>query len=285
MRPSGYRRLAHVIALSMLASALLLGPGRASGADEIRYSGSSTVGAVLDAGGARAAFERKTGVRFAAFEVPGSGKGIENLVAGRATVAGASRPLKAEEKAKKVIGTIIGYDAVAVFVHRDNPVADLSKEQLKDIFTGKITNWKQVGGKDAPIAVNTEILGEKRATLEMFNELVMDKAAYGAGFKQIDLPRDQIVEIAGNPGAIGTPSLGLLASVPPEVRAKVKAISVDGIGPTPENIQSGAYLISRPLNLATMGPPAGTVKQLVDFMLSAEGQALVAKDFVPVRKR
>jgi phosphate transport system substrate-binding protein len=133
--------------------------------------------------------------------------------------------------------------------------------------------------------VNTEIIGEKRATLEMFNELVMDKAAYGAGFKEIDLPRDQIVEVARNPNGIGTPSLGLLASVPPDVRAKVKAVSVDGIAPTPENIQSGAYLISRPLNLATMGPPAGVVKQLVDFMLSTEGQELVARNFVPVRKR
>jgi phosphate transport system substrate-binding protein len=280
-----HRPFSHLVALSLLASVFLLAPGRAAAADEIRYSGSSTVGAILDAGGARAAFERKAGVRFAAFEVPGSGKGIENLVAGRATVAGASRPLKAEEKARKVIGTTIGYDAVAVFVNRDNPVTDLSKEQLKDIFTGKITNWKQVGGKDAPIAVNTEIIGEKRATLEMFNELVMDKAAYGAGFKEIDLPRDQIVEVARNPNGIGTPSLGLLASVPPDVRAKVKAVSVDGIAPTPENIQSGAYLISRPLNLATMGPPAGVVKQLVDFMLSTEGQELVARNFVPVRKR
>jgi phosphate transport system substrate-binding protein len=265
--------------------ALASAPSR-SVAQELRYSGSSTIGqSILEAAGARAAFERKSGVRFASFEVPGSGKGVEALVAGKVNVAGASRPLKADEKAKKVLGTIIGYDAVAVFVHKDNPVKDLSKEQLKDIFTGKITNWKQVGGKDAPIAVNTEIQGDKRATMEMFNELVMDKARYAAGFKQIDLPKDQIVDVAKNPNAIGTPSLGLLAAVPADVRAKVKALAVDGIPATPENIQSGAYLISRPLNLATIGPPAGAVKTFVDFMLSAEGQALVARDFVPVRKR
>jgi phosphate transport system substrate-binding protein len=270
---------------AITAAALLLTP-TLSAADEVRYSGSSTIGqSILDAAGARAAFERKTGVKFASLEVPGSGKGIEALLAGQANVAGASRPLRPEEKAKKILGTIIGYDAVAVFVNRDNPVSDLSKEQLKDIFTGKITNWKQVGGKDAPIAVNTEIQGAKRATMEMFNELVMDKAAYGAGFKQIDLPRDQIVEVARSPNGIGTPSLGLLAAVPPDVRAKVKAIAVDGIEPMPDNIQSGAYLISRPLNLATIGPPAGAVKVFVEFMLSPDGQALVARDFVAVRKR
>lgn len=274
----------HLVAA--VAAALLALPTLPRAADELRYSGSSTIGqSILDAAGARTAFERKAGVRFASLEVPGSGKGIEALLAGRANVAGVSRPLKADEKAKRVLGTIIGYDAVAVFVNKDNPVSDLSKEQLKDIFTGKVTNWKQVGGKDAPIAVNTEIQGGKRATMEMFNELVMDKAAYGAGFKQIDLPKDQIVEVARSPNGIGTPSLGLLAAVPADARAKVKAIAVDGVAPTPENIQSGAYLISRPLNLATVGPPSGGVKAFVDFMLSPEGQALVGKDFVAVRKR
>jgi phosphate transport system substrate-binding protein len=271
---------------ALAAWALALAPALSLAADTLGYSGSSTIGqSILEAAGGRAAFERKSGIKFATFEVPGSGKGVEALFAGKVNVAGASRPLKADEKAKKALGTIIGYDAVAVFVHKDNPVKDLSKEQLKDIFTGKIKNWKQVGGKDAPIAVNTEIPGEKRATMEMFNELVMDKAAYGTGFKQIDLPKDQIIDVARNPNAIGTPSLGLLAAVPADVRAKVKAIEVDGIAPTPENIQSGAYLISRPLNLVTVGPPIGSAKAFIEFMLSAEGQAIVAKDFVPVRKR
>jgi phosphate transport system substrate-binding protein len=156
----------HLTKRSLAAlAALLLAPAFAAADGDIRYSGSSTIGqSILDAAGARSAFERKTGIRFASLEVPGSGKGIEALLAGQANVAGASRPLKPDEKAKKILGTIIGYDAVAVFVSKDNPVSDLSKEQLKGIFTGKITNWKQVGGKDAPIAVNTEIQGAKRAT-------------------------------------------------------------------------------------------------------------------------
>jgi phosphate transport system substrate-binding protein len=269
-----------------LAAAVLALPAVSLAAGGLGYSGSSTIGqSILEAAGAKKAFEAKTGIKFASFEVPGSGKGVEALIAGKVTVAGASRPLKPAEKAAGVLGTVIGYDAVAVFINKDNPVKDLSKEQLKAIFTGKIKNWKEVGGKDAPIAVNTEIQGDKRATMEMFNELVMDKAPYAAGFKEIDLPRDQIVEVARNPNGIGTPSLGLLAAVSPDVRAKVKAILVDGIGPTPDDIQSGAYLISRPLNLATMGPPKGDAKALIDYMLSPEGQSFVARDFVPVRKR
>jgi len=271
--------------LSALAATALFLPTLTLAADGLSYSGSSTIGqSILEAAGARKAFEAKTGIKFSSFEVPGSGKGVEALIAGKVTVAGASRPLKPAEKSAGVLGTVIGYDAVAVFVNRDNPVNDLSKEQLKGIFTGKIKNWKEVGGKDAPIAVNTEIQGAKRATMEIFNELVMDKAPYGAGFKEIDLPKDQIIEVARSPNGIGTPSFGLLAAVPADVRAKVKAIAVDGVAPTHEDIQSGAYLISRPLNLATLGPPRGEVKQFIDFMLSAEGQAFVGKDFVPVRK-
>jgi phosphate transport system substrate-binding protein len=277
--------MTHRTRIAALAAAVLLLPA-VSLAQGIGYSGSSTIGqSILEAAGAKKAFESKTGIKFTSFEVPGSGKGVEALIAGKVNVAGASRPLKPAEKSAGVLGTVIGYDAVAVFIHKDNPIKDLSKEQLKGIFTGKIKNWKEVGGKDAPIAVNTEIQGGKRATMEMFNELVMDKAPYGAGFKEIDLPKDQIIEVAKNPNGIGTPSLGLLAAVPADVRAKVKAIFVDGIEPTPDDIQSGAYLISRPLNLATMGPPKGDVKAFVDFMLSPEGQTFVAKDFVPVRKR
>ncbi len=271
--------------VAALTATLLIAPTLAYSDDEVRYSGSSTIGqSILQAAGARRAFEAKGGAKFAALDVPGSGKGIEALLAGKANIAGASRPIKAEEKAKGVVGTVIGYDAVALFVNVDNPVNKLSKEQLKGIFTGKITNWKEVGGKDALIAVNTEIQGAKRATIEMFNELVMDKAPYGSGFKEIDLPKDQIVEVAHNPNGIGAPSLGLLSAVPRDLRAKVKVIAVDGVAPTHDTVRSGTYLASRPLNLATMGAPTGAVKAFIDFMLTPEGQVFVEKDFVGVRK-
>jgi len=258
--------------------------GAAYGSDELSYSGSSTIGmSVLDAGAVKA-FEQNTGIKFKSVEQPGSGKGIQALLDGKVTLAGASRSLKPEEKAKKLLGTAIGYDAIAVFVHKNNPVKNLTKDQVKGIFAGKIKNWKEVGGKDAPIKPNTEIAGEKRATMLAFQEMAMDNAAYGAGFKEIDFPRDQIVDVAKNENAICGVSFGLLGAVSADLRGNVKAITVNGIAPSDANIQSGAYLISRPLLLVTLGLPKGDVKKFIDFMLSDEGQKIVGSNFVPVKK-
>ncbi|MBI5641605.1 MAG: phosphate ABC transporter substrate-binding protein [Nitrospirae bacterium] len=264
--------------------AMFVVPVTATGEDELSYSGSSTIGmSVLDAGAVKA-FEEKTGIKFKSVEQPGSGKGIKALLEGKVTLAGASRTLEAEEKKQKLIGHAIGYDAIAVFVNKKNPIKNLSKEQLKGIFTGKIKNWKEVGGKDAPITPNTEIAGQKRATMLAFQEMAMDKASYGQGFKEIDFPRDQIVDVAKNENAICTVSYGLLAAVSPDLREKVKAVTVNNIEPTDKNIQSGAYLISRPLLLVTTGLPKGNVKKFIDFMLSKEGQEIVNKNFVPVKR-
>lgn len=270
-----------VLLLSVMTWVFVAGQVMAA---DISYSGSSTIGTSVMKAGAVAAFQAKTGIKFTKVDEPGSGKGLKALLAGEVPLAGVSRPLKPEEKKEKLVGTAIGYDAVAVFVNKDNPVNNLSKEQLKGIFTGKIRNWKEVGGKDAPIAPNTEILGEKRATTEFFQEMAMDGAAYGNGFKEIDLPRDQIVDVASVPNSICGASLGLLAATSKDVQAKVKAISVNGVGPDDKNIQSGAYLISRPLLLVTKGLPKDEVKEFINFMLSSEGQSIVAKNFVPVRK-
>jgi phosphate transport system substrate-binding protein len=250
---------------------------------DITYSGSSTIGTGILKAGAVEAFEKKSGIKFASVEIPGSGKGVKTLIDGKVMLAGASRPLKPEEKKEKLSSTTIGYDAVTVFLHKSNPVKNLTKEQLKGIFTGKIKNWKEVGGKNAPIVPNTEILDGKRATIEMFQEHVLDGAPH-AKFKQIDLPRDQIVEVAKDENAICSVSLGLYATLPADIKGKVKSISVNSILPDDKNVRSGAYLISRPLNLVAKGVPKGELKEFITFMLSTEGQAIVNKNFVPVRK-
>ncbi|OGR32324.1 MAG: hypothetical protein A2091_03680 [Desulfuromonadales bacterium GWD2_61_12] len=271
-----------IFALLVVASCLALtSPVLAA---ELSYSGSSTIGTSVLEAGAAAAFTAKSGIKFSKIDQPGSGKGLKALLAGEVPLAGASRPLKPEEKKEKLVGATIGYDAIAVFVHKDNPIKNLNKEQLKGIFTGQIKNWKEVGGKDAVIAPNTEILTGKRATVEMFQELALDGAAYGSGFKEIDLPRDQIVDLANTPNGICSVSLGLLAATSADVRAKVKAITLGGVEPSDKNIQSGAYLISRPLLLVTKGLAKDEPKEFINFMLSVEGQAIVGKNFVPVRK-
>ncbi|MDP2158346.1 MAG: phosphate ABC transporter substrate-binding protein [Nitrospirota bacterium] len=274
-----FKKVMAVLALLFVTTA-----GVAGADDELSYSGSSTIGmSVLDAGAVKA-FETKTGVKFKSIEQPGSGKGIQALLDGKVTLAGVSRTLKQEEKNKKLLGTAIGYDAIAVFVHKNNSVKNLTKEQIKGIFAGKIKNWKEVGGKDAPIKPNTEIAGQKRATMLAFQEMAMDNSEYGSGFKEIDLPRDQIVDVAKNEDAICSVSFGLLAAVPSDLRSNVKAVTINGVEPSDKNIQSGAYLISRPLLLVTNGLPKGNVKKFIDFMLSAEGQKIVNINFVPVKK-
>jgi len=269
---------------AVITMAMMALPLGAVAQDEISYSGSSTIGTgILVEGGAVKAFEAKTGIKFKSVEQPGSGKGIKALIEGKVTLGGASRALHANEK-KELMSHTIGYDAIAVFVHKNNPVKNLSKSQLQGIFSGKIKNWKEVGGKNAPIHPNTEILGQKRATTEFLQEHVLDGAPYGAGFKEIDFPKDQIVEVANDENGICGVSLGLQASTSSDVKGKVKAISVNSIEPTDRDVKTGAYMISRPLVLATKGLPKGDVKKFIDFMQSKEGQEIVSKNFVPVKK-
>ncbi|MHC4139923.1 MAG: phosphate ABC transporter substrate-binding protein [Planctomycetota bacterium] len=269
--------------LAIIVMAVLTLPFSAIAGEGISYSGSSTIGMSILEEGAVKTFEQKTGIKFASIDQPGSGKGVKALIGGKVNLAGASRALKSKEKKKKVVGTTIGYDAIAVFVHSSNPVENLTKKQIKGIFTGKIKNWKEVGGKDAPITANTEIQGEGRATMLVFQKMAMDGAPYGTGFKEIDLPRDQIVHLAGDPTGICSVSFGLLAATPKHLRNNVKGVGVDGNEPTPGNIKSGKYLIARPLVLATKGMPKGNVKTFIKFMLSPDGQEIVAKHFVSVK--
>ncbi len=270
------------IIMTVLATALLILPQVVLAGDGISYSGSSTIGMSILEEGAIKAFEQKTGIKFTSVKQPGSGKGIKALINGEANLAGASRALKKKER-KQVLGKTIGYDAIAVFIHKENPVKNLTKAQLKGIFTGEIKNWKDVGGNDAPITPNTEILGDQRATMLVFQKMAMDGADYGKGFNEIDLPRDQIVQLASDRNGICSVSFGLLAATRESVKNKVKSVSVNGIEPTPKNIKSGAYLISRPLTLATKGLPKGDVKEFISFILSPEGQKIVGINFVPVR--
>jgi phosphate transport system substrate-binding protein len=251
---------------------------------ELSYIGSSTIGTGILTAGAVAAFEKKSGKKFKEVAIPGSNKGIEAVVSGKSELAGVSREIKPEERKAGLVGTIIGYDALTVFVNKNNPVKNLSKEQIKGIFTGKITNWKEVGGKNAPIVPNTENLDGKRATVQFFQEHVMDGAAFG-NFKRFEQQVEQLVEVAKDENAVCGISHGLLSAVAKEHQAKVKSVNIAGTEPTPANVQSGSYFISRPLNLVTKGLPKGDVKEFISFILSPEGQAIVGKNFVPVRKK
>ena len=221
------------------------------------------------------AFEAKTTVKFDKIGGAGADKGFKAVIEGKADIGGLSRALSREEKKEKPYYQTIGYDAIAIFVHEKNPVKNLSKEQLKGIFTGKITNWKEVGGKDAKITAVTEFKTGGRGTLKIFKELILRNSEFGAT-KELDFARDCVNYVATDENAISYASLCFSA-------AGTKSVALEKIEPSASNIKKGSYLLSRPLILLTKALPAGDVKKFFNFVTSAEGQAIMAKKFVPVK--
>lgn len=268
----------------LLAMILLL-PVLVWGADEINYNGAVTIGQGIFEAGAFAAFEAKTNIKFKSYKTEGTGVGLKQLEEDKINLCGAGRSLKAEEKQKGLIGFTVGYDALSVFVHKNNPVKNLSKEQIKGIFSGKIKNWKEVGGKNAPVKFYVEPPEDsQRGFAVIFREIIMDNTAYGVPAKTIRIFDSKLKEIAEDENGIASAPYNLPKMMAPSIRDKVKAVSVNGVMATENNVKSGAYIINRSLVLVTKGLPKGQVKQFIDFMLSVEGQAIVAKNFVPVRR-
>ncbi len=269
----------------LLVTSIFFLSGLAFAADGIRYGGSSTLAETVLAGGASKAFTAKTGVKLTVVDSIGTGKSVKSLLTeDRYNVVGAGRTLSAEEKKGGLFGTTVGYDGIAIFVNKNNPVKSLTKAQLKDIFTGKIKNWKDVGGKGVPLTPVIEPIAAKRGSMGTLQELILDSAPFGAGLKEIELDRDLLVETAKNEGTISYGSFGLLDFIDPGVKAGIKAIAVDGIEPSDANISSGSYLLSRPMLLLSKGLPKDDVKKFVDFMLSPEGQTFVEKYMAKVKK-
>jgi phosphate transport system substrate-binding protein len=194
---------------------------------------------------------------------------------GRATIGGVARELTAEEKARVGGLVVIGYDVMGVFVNGGLPVKALTRDQLKEIFTGRAKNWSQFQGPDRPITVYSERLSGGRATVKAFRDMVLGSEPYGP-LKELDDATDCIHEVAQDPGGITASSMSF--AVP-----GVAALAVDGAAPNLAAVQSGAYPLKRPLILVTMDVPRGATKAFLDFMLTPDAQKIVGKKFVPAR--
>lgn len=253
-------------AISLAAITLLAAGGTSAGTPEIEYVGSSTVGKFMhEAAGVYPHSSFKINTK------PESGGGENAIAAGRTDLAGVAREVKPEILAKDVKKFLIGRDAIAVLVHASNPVDNLSTGQLKGIFTGKITNWKEVGGKDMPISVY--IVNSQSATRKVFATVILDGGSYAGDRVRTIRPDPRIAEmVAGDEGAIGQLSFALAGE-----NASVKRIRPDGQEPSVGNPD---YPITRPLYLVTKGEPAGEVKAFVDWAMSDAGQAVVKRHFV-----
>jgi len=230
---------------------------------------------------------------FVAVTGGGSGTGIAALLSGTCDIAESSRSIKKEEinqaKAKGIMPTefIVGLDGLAVVVNPANPVGQLTIDQLADIFTGKIKNWKEVGGRDLPIVLLSREVNS--GTHVYFKENVLRK---GDAKSTVEFAPEALLmsssqaiadEIAQNTGAIGYYGMGYINKT-----QKAVAVAKDNAGPyytpTLENVVSKKYYISRPLIFYTNGEPKGALKDIIDFVFSPEGQQIVKDtDFVPVK--
>lgn len=203
-------------------------------------------------------------------EFVGSGAGIEAVTNGTADIGNSSRSLKDEEKAAGVVENVVAIDGIAVCVDPANEVADLTKEQLTNIYNGTVTNWKEVGGADEPIIVIGREAGS--GTRGAFEELVdlQDACKYA---NELDSTGAVIAKVASTPGAIGYASLDALDD-------SVKALSLEGVEATAENIKAGNYFLSRPFVMATKGEVSeqnDLVQAWFDFVLGDEGQQVASE--------
>ena len=203
-------------------------------------------------------------------EFVGSGAGIEAVTNGTADIGNSSRSLKDEEKAAGVVENVVAIDGIAVCVDPANEVANLTKEQLTNIYNGTVTNWKEVGGADEPIIVIGREAGS--GTRGAFEELVdlKDACKYA---NELDSTGAVIAKVASTPGAIGYASLDALDD-------SVKALSLEGVEATAENIKAGNYFLSRPFVMATKGEISGQndlVQAWFDYVMGDEGQQIASE--------
>lgn len=197
----------------------------------------------------------------------GSGTGIQAVQEGRCDIGLSSRALKDEEKASGLQETVLAYDGIAIIVNPANPVEDLTLEQIADIYTGKITNWSELGGSDSEIVLIGREAGS--GTRSGFEEIVevKDLCQYR---QELSSTGDVIATVAQNPGAIGYASLA-------SVKDTVKAVKVGGVTPSEETVKDGTYAIQRPFVLVTKEGVtlSETAQAFFNYAVSKDANAVV----------
>lgn len=213
--------------------------------------------------------EKNSGVTVTA-EFIGSSAGIEALTGGSADIGNSSRALKDSEKAKGTVENVVAIDGIAVVTDKNSKADNLTKQQLTDIYTGKIKDWSEVGGDSGAIVVIGREAGS--GTRGAFEEIlgIEDACTYA---NELDSTGAVMAKVASTPGAIGYVSLDVVDDT-------VKALKLDGVEATPKNIIAGEYFLSRPFVMATMGPIGkqnDVVKAWFDYIKSDEGKQIIEK--------
>ena len=233
----------------------------------VTTDGSTSMEKVIGALGE--AFETQNRNTTFTYNPTGSGSGIQAVLEGRCDIGLSSRDLKDEEAAQGLTGTVLAYDGIAVIVHPDNPVSDLDVDTIAKIYTGEITNWKDVGGNDAEIVLIGREAGS--GTRDGFESITgtADACRYR---QELTATGDVITTVSQNPDAIGYASLAA-------VKDTVRAVTVGGVAPTEDTVRDGSYVIQRPFILVTKTDTAlsEAAQAFLDFAVSPDAAGLISE--------
>ncbi|HDK26082.1 phosphate ABC transporter substrate-binding protein [Candidatus Atribacteria bacterium 4572_76] len=271
------KRIILILTLACLILTLMISISQA-GEGQLVVQGSTTVLPIAQA--AAEVFMQNNPQANISVRGGGSGNGIAALIEGTCDIADASRPMKVKEillcqkKGISPVPHIVAMDGIAIIVHSSNPIQGLNIEEIKDIYTGKISNWKELGGEDRKIVVVSR--DSSSGTFETFEKIVLKgKKVIPESLAQASNQTVATV-ISTTKGAIGYVGLGYISNT-------VKALPVNGVIPERKTVVSGKYPISRPLYMYTDGAPQGVAKDFLKFICSKEGQKIVEKQgFVPL---
>jgi len=242
---------------------------------QLNYEGSSSLGDSLIPELAKD-FTAKTGIQFGTINPTNSAQGFQGVKSGKAAIGGLSRLLTQEELKDGFANRVIGYDAVVVYVNLQNPIKNITIAQLKSVFSGKIVNWKDLGGSDVPIVVLVKLGGEEGGVVGQFKELVMAGESMASPSLAFPSHQENVEYVASNPAAITFASLA-------GDKKTGRILSVEGVDPSRKALLSGEYPLARPyLVIFKSNPPEPDVAKFIEFVFSSEGQAIVQKFVVPV---
>ena len=254
-----------VISLFVAAVLMCTAMVGCSKSESVATDGSTSMSKVIES--LSEAFGEETGIEVT-YNATGSGAGIEAVLAGRCDIGLSSRDLKEEEKENGLEGTILAYDGIAIIVHPDNPVTDLSIETIANIYTGEITNWKDVGGNDGEIV----LIGREAnsGTRDGFESITgtEDKCKYR---QECTSTGDVITAVSSNPSSIGYASLA-------SVKDSVKAVSVDEVSPSEATVKDGSYAVQRPFVLVTKKDTklSENAQKFFDYITSEDANEVIS---------
>ena len=272
------KKIISIVLTAVCAAALFAGcstkaPEAAAEAGNVSLDGSTSMEKVIGSLG-ESFINSNSGTSYT-YNPTGSGSGIKAVSEGTCDIGLSSRNLKDDEKASGLTGTVLTLDGIAVIVNPNNPVSDLSVEQIASIYKGEITNWKDVGGSDAEIVLIGREAGS--GTRDGFESITDTKDA--CKYRQeLTSTGDVITTVSQNPDAIGYASLASL-------KDNVKALTVGGIAPTEETVKDGSYVIQRPFVLVTKDGVelSETAKKFFDYATSSQAaEVITAAGAVPV---